>query len=178
MTNRKSSPVANLIVGIAFIVGAWQINTHFSVPMAEEAKTSESWPTSTGVITYSDVNQTVDDGTTMYSAEINYQFNVENKSFTGNKISLASGGTSTSSLREIKKDLQKYPIGKEVTVYYDPELPNNAVLIPGANTYTKIIKYVPYVFGFFGILMLFQVVAKMAILIFALFIGRKKTSIK
>lgn len=174
MTNRKSSPVANLIVGIAFIVGAWLTYTNFSVPMTEEAEASESWPTSIGTIINSEVNQSVDDGTTMYSAEINYQFNVENKSYVGNKISLASGGTSTSSLREIKKDLQKYPIGKEVTVYYDPELPNNAVLIPGANTFTKIIKYAPFLLGFFGVLMLFQIFTKIAILIFALVVGTRK----
>lgn len=174
MANSKSSPIITLVVGVAFIISAWQINIHFSVPMTEEAKASESWPTSMGTITNSEVNQSVDDGTTMYSAEINYQFIVENKSYTGNKISLASGGTSTSSLSEIKKDLQKYPIGKEVTVYYDPELPNNAVLIPGADTFTKIIKYVPYVFGFFGIVMLLQVLKIFALLIIALFVGTKK----
>lgn len=178
MASSKSSPITTFIVGAALILGAWQINTHFSVPMAEEAKTSESWPISTGVITYSDVNQTVDDGKTMYSAKINYHFNVDNKTYLGDKITLTSGGTKTSSLREVKKQLQKYPLGTEVTVYYDPELPNNAVLLPGASTFIKVLKYIPYVFGFFGILMLFQVLAKMAILIFALFIGRKKTSIK
>lgn len=105
MANKKSSPITTFIVGLAFIVGSWLTYTHFSVPMVEEANASESWPTVTGEITYSDILQSDDDGTTMYAAEINYDFTVENKSYSGNKISLTSGGTSTSSLKGSKKRL-------------------------------------------------------------------------
>ena len=73
--------------------------------MAEGAKASESWPNVPGIITYSDVDQSVDDGKTMYAAIISYDFTVENKAYTGNRISLTSGSTRTSSLREVKKDL-------------------------------------------------------------------------
>jgi hypothetical protein len=174
MTNKKSSPITTLIVGVSLIIGAWLIYTHFSVPMAEEAKSSESWPSATGVITNSDIQQSADDGKTMYAAEINYEFTVENKSYTGNRISLTSGNSRTSSLREVKKDLQKYPVGEKVTVYYDPELPNNAVLQTGADTFTYIIKYAPFLFGFFGIVMLLQLFTKLAILVLALFAGARK----
>jgi hypothetical protein len=174
MANKQSSPITTFIVGVALIIGAWQTNIHFSVPMAEEAKASESWPNAPGVITSSDIDQSIDDGKTMYAAVINYEFTVENKPYVGNKISLTSGNSRTSSLREVKKDLQKYPVGKEITVYYDPELPNNAVLQTGADFFTYIIKYAPFLFGFFGILMLLQVFKKIAILVFALFIGTRK----
>lgn len=174
MTNKKSSPITTLIVGVMLIVGAWLTYTHFSVPMAEEAKASESWPSTPGVITRSDVDQSIDDGKTMYAAEISYDFTVGNKSYSGNRISLTSGNSKTSSLRKVKKDLQKYPVGEKVTVYYDPELPNNAVLQTGADFFTYIIKYAPFLFGFFGIVMLFQVFKKIAVLILALFIGTRK----
>lgn len=174
MSSPKITPITTFIVGVSFIVGAWLINTHFSIPMVEEAKTSESWPAAPGIITHSDVDQSMDDGKAMYAAEINYEFAVENKSYIGNKISLSSGNSKTSSLREVKKDLQEYPIGKEVTVYYDPELPNNAVLKTGADTFTYIIKYIPYVFGFFGILMVLQLMKTIGLLVLALFIGVKK----
>lgn len=175
MKNRKSSPVATFIVGLAFIIGAWFAYTNFSKPMAEEAKSSESWPSVPGLITNSEVRQSVDnDGKTMYAAQINYDFMVDNKTYSGNSISLTSGNTTTSSIRSVKKDLQKYPVGAEVTVYYDPELPNHAVLKPGADTFTTIIKYAPFLFGFFGILMLLQVFKKIGILLLALFIGTRK----
>ena len=175
MRNQKSSPITNLILGVSFIVGAWFSYTTFSKPMVEEAKASESWPNVPGLISNSEVRQSVDnEGKTMYAAQINYVFTVENKSYTGNSISLTSGNTTTSSLRSVKKDLKKYPVGAKVTVYYDPELPNNAVLKPGADTFTTIIKYAPFLFGFFGILMLLQVLKKVGILLLALFIGTRK----
>ena len=174
MTNKKGSPITTLIVGVMLIIGAWLTYTHFSIPMAEEAKASESWPGAPGVITKSDVQQSVDDGKTMYAAEISYDFTVENKYYTGNRISLTSGNSKTSSLREVKKDLRKYPVGEKVTVYYDPELPNNAVLQTGADFFTYIIKYAPFLLVFFGILMLLQVLKKIAVLVLALFIGTRK----
>ncbi len=128
MANKQSSSITTLIVGVVLIVGSWQIYIHFSVPMVEEAKTSESWPSIPGVITHSEVDQLIDDGTTMYGAQINYEFTVENKLYTGNRITLNSEGIKTSSLREVKKELQDYPLGAKVIVYYDPEIPNNAVL--------------------------------------------------
>lgn len=174
MRNRKSSPFATLIIGVAFIVCAWVAYTNFSKPMAEEAEATESWPTAPGVITSSEIDQYDSDGTTMYSAEINYDFTVDDKPYNGNRITINSGNTSTSSIKEVKKDLQKYPVGANVTVYYDPELPNNAVLEPGADFLTYLIKYGPFVFVFFGVLMLFQVFKKIGLLVLALFVGSRK----
>jgi hypothetical protein len=174
MKNRKSSPVATLIIGVAFIVGAWVAYTNFSKPMAEEAEATESWPTVPGVITSSEIDQYDSDGTTMYSAEINYDFTVDDKPYNGNRISINSGNSSTSSIKEVKKDLQKYPVGAAVTVYYDPELPNNAVLEPGADFLTYLIKYAPFLFGFLGIAMLWQLFKKVGLLILALFIGSRR----
>ncbi|MBN2820749.1 MAG: DUF3592 domain-containing protein [Bacteroidales bacterium] len=173
MSNKQGSSITSLIVGAAFIVSAWLLYTHISAPMAEEAKASELWPNVPGIITYSDIDESLDDGKTIYAAAINYDFTVENKSYSGNRISLTSGNTRTSSLREVKKDLQKYPVGANVTVYYDPELPNNAVLEPGADFFTYIIKYAPFLLGFFGILMLIRIFRKVAILALALFAGSR-----
>jgi hypothetical protein len=90
MSNKKSSPITTFILGIVFIVGAWIAYTNFSKPMAEEADASKSWPTAPGVITSSDIHQSESDGTTMYSAEISYAFIVEDKQFSGNRITLNS----------------------------------------------------------------------------------------
>lgn len=109
----------------------------------------------------------------MYAADINYEFIVDNKSYIGDRVSLSSSGSSTSSLNSVKKTLQTYPIDTDVTVYYDPELPNNAVLEPGADFFIYIIKYTPWIFIFFGVLMLWQLVKKVGILILAFFISRR-----
>jgi hypothetical protein len=174
MATQKSSPITTFIFGIVFIVGAWLTYTNFSKPMAEEADATKSWPTAPGVITRSDVHQSKSDGKTMYSAEISYDFVVEGKLFSGDRITLNSGGTSTSSIKSVKKDLQKYPVDAAVTVYYDPELPNNSVLEPGADFFTYMIKYAPFLFGLLGVAMLWQIVKKVGLLVLAIFIGTRK----
>ncbi|MRT93133.1 DUF3592 domain-containing protein [Ancylomarina sp. 16SWW S1-10-2] len=173
MNNKRNSPVTTFIVGVVFIISSWMIYTNFSVPMVEEANVSETWPTTTGIITNSDIRQSESDGTTMYAAVINYDFTVDNKSYSGDRITLTSGNSSTSSIREVKKDLQAYPTGANVKVYYDPELPNNAILEPGADFFTKIIKYAPFLLGFIGLLMIWQLIKKIGLVILALFIGAR-----
>lgn len=173
MNNKTNSPVTIFIIGVAFIFGSWTIYTNFSVPMVKEAKDSESWPTTSGIITHSEIQQSESDGTTMYSSEINYDFTIDDKSYSGDRITLSSGSSSTSSIREVKKELQAYPIGANVKVYYDPVLPNNAVLKPGADFFTKLVKYSPLLFGFIGFLMLWQLVKKIGLLILALLIGNR-----
>ncbi len=173
MENKKNSPVITFIFGVLFIVGAWFVYTTFSVPMVEEAKVSESWPTTPGVITQSEIRQSESDGTTMYAAEIRYDFTVEAKSYSGDRISLTSGNSTTSSIKEVKKDLLAYPVGANVTVYYDTELPNNAVLEPGADFFTYMVKYAPFLLGFIGFLMLWQLVKKIGVLVLALLIGSR-----
>lgn len=174
MATKKNSPFAALIIGIILIIGSWFLYTNVSAPMTAEAKASDSWPNVPGIITHSDISQSTDDGKTMYATEINYNFNIGNNSYSGNRISLTSNNTKTSNIGSVKKTLQKYPVGQQVTVYYDPELPNNAVLQPGADTFTYIIKYAPFLLGFLGVLMLLQLLKKLGIVILALFLGTRK----
>jgi len=173
MNNKQNSPVTTFIVGVVFIISSWMVYTNFSVPMVEEATVSETWPTTTGLITNSNIQQSESDGTTMYAAKINYDFTVDNKSYSGDRITLTSGNSTTSSIREVKKELQAYPTGTNVKVYYDPELPNNAVLQPGADFFTKLIKYAPFIFGFIGVIMMWQLIKKICLLILALAISTK-----
>lgn len=174
MKSQNSSPFITFILGIVFIVISWLVYNHFSAPMVEEAEASKNWPTTSGIITFSDISEYInDDGNKMYSSSVNYEYTVANKSYIGDRISLSSNGESTSSIREVKKTLKTYPIDAQVTVYYDPELPNNAVLEPGADFLIYLIKYTPWLFCFFGILMMWQLIKKVVVLIITFLISRK-----
>ena len=110
----------------------------------------------------------------MYAAAIRYDFEVEDKTYAGNRISLSSENSKTSSAREVKKVLQKYSLGKPVMVYYDPDLPANAVLETGADILTYIIYFAPFLLVFFGILLLFQLLKVVVLLVIALFVRAKR----
>ncbi len=175
MALQRTSSLTSFFVGVAFLAGAWAMYTYLSLPMAAEAKATESWPSVQGVITHADVSQTESDGTAMYALDITYEFWVDEQAYSGDRISLTSENSRTSNFRSIKKDLKKYAVGSTVTVYYDPELPYNAVLQPGADFWTYFIKYMPLLFALFGLLLLFGVIKKFIILLIALFIGLNKS---
>ncbi|UMB52697.1 DUF3592 domain-containing protein [Lutibacter sp. A64] len=173
MANQNNSPIGTFIMGMVLIITSWVVYSNISVPMIEESEASENWPTTSGIVTYSDISQSISDGKKMYTAAINYEFLVNNKSYIGDRISLSSNNTSTSNIGKVKKTLQTYPVNSKVTVYYDPELPNNAVLKPGADFFIYFVKYGPYCLGFIGVLMLLQLVKKIGVLILALFLSSR-----
>ncbi len=70
--------------------------------------------------------------------------------------------------------MKKYAVETAVPVYYDPELPYNAVLQPGADFWTYFIKYMPLLFALFGLLLLVGAIKKFMLLLLALIIVLRK----
>jgi hypothetical protein len=63
-----------------------------------------------------------------YYYSIKYEFAVDNKSYNSDKITFASN--SSYAQRFAQSYVSKYPVGKPVTVYYDPDDPSFSVLEP------------------------------------------------
>ncbi|MGQ1908686.1 DUF3592 domain-containing protein [Marinifilum sp. RC60d5] len=171
METRQSSIFATFIFALVFIVGGWLFYKHISQTIIDEAKASEKWPAVQGEVTHSKVNSKKSDGKTMYSADIEYSYEVEGVNYTGSRIS--SVESSTSSYSEVEKDLNKYRVGEVVSVYYNPKIQSISMLEPGAGFLTYVITYGPLLFCFVGLLMLLQVIKKIGLFIIALFVGMK-----
>nr|WP_320118232.1 DUF3592 domain-containing protein [uncultured Marinifilum sp.] len=171
METRQSSIFATFIFALVFIIGGWLFYKHISQTIVDEAKTSEKWPVVKGVVSYSNIKSKKTDGKTMYSPDIKYTYEVQGENYTGNRIS--SFESSTSSYSAVKKDLIKYQQGKIVSVYYNPETHSISMLEPGTGFLTYVITYGPLLFCFVGLLMLLQVIKKIGVFIFALFLGIK-----
>lgn len=91
---------------------------------------SASWPTTTGVVESSYVNDYTDsDGDTMYEAIVMYTYVAEDHNYTADKVRF--GEVNSSSSRPAYRTVEKYPVGTQVTVSYDPDDPGTAVLEPG-----------------------------------------------
>lgn len=171
MEHRQSSPIGLFIFALVFIVGGWLFYKNISESIVEEAEYSKTWPSVEGVISYSDLRTSISDGDRMYAVDLEYKYSVHGATYAGSRISALDGSSSNAS--GVKKDLQEYPIGKKVMVYYDPEIPSISLLKPGANLFTYFVKYGPLLFCFIGLLMLFQAIKKIIVFTIALFVGLK-----
>ena len=119
----------------------------FSYSSYRASVASESWPTATGRIVRSEIEkQTRTSGegadkknTLKESPKVSYQYQLEGKTYTSDNISFVSTG-------HARQVVSRYPAGKSVSVSYNPDNPEQAVLIPGRKQFD----YVPYFFsGFF-----------------------------
>jgi len=114
-----------------------------------DAQATAKWPTVEGTVLETRIHtykSTSGSGskkrtTTMYEPIVVYRYEVDGKTYTHDQVEFASGGSSSAS--SAKKTIHRYPVGSKVTVYYDPELPQNALLEPGAKWYA----YMPLGFG-------------------------------
>ncbi len=118
-----------VFVGVGLIllaVGAYQIY---------RGRQSTQWPTVTGVITVSELGKHVDRDTdtgstsTTYSADISYDYVVDDVAYVNGSVYFGSMQSSDPSTARLV--LNRYPVEKRVTVYYNPARPQQAVLEPG-----------------------------------------------
>ena len=118
-----------LFVGVGLIllaVGGYQMY---------RGRQSTQWPTVTGVITVSELGKHVDRDTdtgsssTTYSADISYDYVVDDVAYVNGNVYFGSMQSSDPSTARMV--LNRYPVEKRVTVYYNPARPQQAVLEPG-----------------------------------------------
>ena len=106
---------------------------------------SKTWPTVGGVIVKSEIEEqtsTTGDGankknTVKSLPKIAYQYQVDGQSHKNTRISFSS---SSGNAQQI---VARYPKGKPVQVYYNPDKPKQAVLVPGGTGFN----IVPYIFA-------------------------------
>ena len=143
MSSRRSAAMILTFVGIFPLLTGFLLAKYIGKPMVEQAKASENWPTTEGIIKSSEVIEKRDDDSGLiYSANILYSYTVKNQAMESNQVWF-SAGYSSSSREEFQRTVIKYPVGKKVKVYYDPDDPVVAVLNPGAFIST-------YIFLYFG----------------------------
>ncbi len=93
---------------------------------------SKNWLSTSGKIVSSELDAqttTDEDGyqTTTYFANILFQYQVSDKVFDCDCINF-DYGIRTSNMRIQQSIVEQYPVGRQVTVYYDPDDPQQAVL--------------------------------------------------
>jgi uncharacterized protein DUF3592 len=99
------------------------------------ARESTSWPTAKGTIVSSDVHEDREwDNNTgrerkSYGAQVHYTYVVDGKTIEGTRV--AFGDYASENSEHAQGIVDRYPRGKDVTVYYQPEDPSEGLLEPG-----------------------------------------------
>lgn len=115
--------VVFLIVGIA--ISVWGIQA------VRRSHASRNWPTTEGTVVSSAIERSGRSVVQNHRAEIEYEYSVKGITHSSGAVSCGDYGSAFSShAREI---VERYPQGKKVPVYYDPQDPSVAVLEPGSS---------------------------------------------
>ncbi|ALG67561.1 DUF3592 domain-containing protein [Beggiatoa leptomitoformis] len=134
-----------IIMGMSLLfIGANEFNN---------AQHSTHWLETTGKIIQSDISQklTSRDQTEhiIYSPHIRYEYTIEGRIYQADRVNFLPQATTQSAAEAVNK---QYPIGKIVTVYFNPDDIKIAVLETGAT----IQNYEPLIIG--GVLLLLGIV--------------------
>jgi len=96
---------------------------------------SRSWTRTPGRIVTSRVEEVQgpsEEGYPKYRSMIGYEFSANGRSYQGAETAVGSSAASTSSdATWARRETERFPVGREVTVHYDPADPRRAVLEPG-----------------------------------------------
>jgi hypothetical protein len=129
MSSRKSlGPVGTLILsGLFLLIGLGMAG--FGTKQWLTARASTSWPTAEGKVLSSQVvKKRGSKGRTNYSADVMYEFTVDGTRRMHNDVSF--GDYSSNSPSHAQEVVARYPVGKQVTVYYSAD---DSVLEPGSS---------------------------------------------
>ena len=114
-------PTLGIIGGIG-----WFFNKQYKDARALRIA-AQNWSSTTGKVITSRVEVTGGDHTTV-SPHIVYQYNVYSNEYSNSQIKVGDTFISSYTSRQSYDTVDKYPVGAEVTVYYDPENPQQSAL--------------------------------------------------
>lgn len=118
--------------------------------LKQKARASQSWPTVEGTILQSQVihNSGYNQGST-YRAEIVYEYKVRARRYKGKNVCL-SYDVGTGDRGRAERRCAQYPVGRAVSVYYNPDKPVDACLEQRVDA-PEFFIYIAAAFLFFGL---------------------------
>lgn len=130
LTRRIFSSIPLLIFGLLWC-GFLAVVDTFALRGFIQQMRATGFPTTSGVVSESQVKITRGSkGKRTHRAEIAYSYAANDREWTSNRVGYSVGtfGDGSSHARQL---VAAFPVGKEVTVYYDPASPGEAMLKPG-----------------------------------------------
>ena len=136
----------------SFFIVAGLVAVGVGVWLLAKSLRAEHWPVTGGTIQSAEMKSHSGNGHgTAYSAEVTYSYQVAGTTYTGGKVAIGQMSASADYARGI---LNRYPVGKQVSVHYSPGDPSDAVLETGLHGGLWICLGVGTAFALFGLMFL------------------------
>ena len=117
--------MSTLVVVMFFLTGIWFI--YLGISELHLSRASYRWPSVTGQVVGGEIAYTSDtDAPPTYTPIITYEYVASDRRYTSQQVSISSGSYHAES--DAVQVINTYPINSQVTVYYDPDQPDFAVL--------------------------------------------------
>ena len=135
------------------------------------ARASTSWPSVTGTVVSAGFKGTGSGQNYARKAYVQYRYTIDGNNYAGERIAFGPtpnfkvDGVVEGARNEAIKELARQTGGSDVAVYYDPDAPANAVLLPGGGLF-----FLLHIFGS-------ALLVGMAGLIFLITTGRTKVPV-
>lgn len=120
---------------------------------------SQSWPSTTGTIIFADVKRVSDgEGNDLYKPDVRYRYQVNDKQYHSRRITFKLQNPLENMFgrdqRRAAEIVRQYAIGREVTVYYQPNRPKRATLEPGHSSISLMLLQVGFLAGIVFLILL------------------------
>lgn len=141
---------ASCIIVLFFFAGMYMFYQYFQEK--EAAEESARWSTTQGEITKSDLRReaSIESTNSLYYPDVEYKYEFLDTEYIGQRISFG-GETGYSMRSKTEEILEKYPVGQSMTVYYDPNEPEEAVLERNMGTGGKLFMWLGLAFVIFSL---------------------------
>ncbi|BAY35567.1 hypothetical protein NIES2107_74790 (plasmid) [Nostoc carneum NIES-2107] len=127
---KKFQTIIGTGIGLVFMVVGGGL-----IPMGyqelKNAQESLKWLTTDGVIVLSEIKEIKDEDSTIYHANVRYQYSVGEKSYLSEQVSF--GQYDSSDPEHAQSIVQRYEQGQKVSVHFNSVYPNESVLEPGVS---------------------------------------------
>ncbi len=163
-------PLLGLFLGLLVASGGWFVAFSVGKPIRDKAAASTAWPTADGRITRSELERVREEGRTMYSVDVAYDYAVAGEAFSGERVWFGDDFRS-SSITTWRRLVDRYPVGTAVQVHYDPADPGDSVLEPGATWSGSVIYLIGLGMLVVGGLILLSSLLPLAVMVAAILAG-------
>jgi hypothetical protein len=98
-----------------------------------KAKATYEWPSTLGSVVASEIKEKSSDGGFSYEPVVTYEYQVEGNTLRSSKLKISEVITN-GSYSQAEKLIRHFPVGRKVDVIYNPEDPQESVLVEGMSS--------------------------------------------